>query len=310
VRAAVGASSARIELQPTPRPAAGEVIVRLPTRERSAWLNVAGDAEALERARRLAGPLAGLLDVALERERVADEAAQADTARRADVAKTAVLHAISHDLRSPRTAITTAVAGLRQGDVSSLDREELFSVLEDESARLVRLVDDLLDLCRIESGAVHPRTDWCDPSDAAACAAELVRARHGEHPIVIDTPRDLPLVHADSAQLERVFENLLDNAIRHSPPGAPVVVRGGVGGGRVTLRVLDEGRGMPASLRSRVFEPFTRGRGAGAGSGLGLAICRGFVEANGGRITVQSGVGRGSAFSVSFPLVEQPAPVT
>jgi two-component system sensor histidine kinase KdpD len=124
-------------------------------------------------------------------------------------------------------------------------------------------------------------------------------------------PDELPLVRADAAQLERVFSNLIENAIKFSPPGSPVRITGGVGGGRVTVRVIDHGRGIPSQHRARVFEPFFRGRGAArVGSGLGLAICRGFVEANGGTIVLQTGADRGTSFAVSFALVRQPQPET
>ncbi len=128
-----------------------------------------------------------------------------------------------------------------------------------------------------------------------------------EHPIEFALPPDLPLVRADAAQLERVFWNLVENAVKFSPAQAPVRISAGTGGGRVTVRVTDSGRGIPAQLRARVFEPFFRGRGEpGAGSGLGLAIARGFVEANGGQIVLQGGRDRGTSFAVSFPLVRQP----
>jgi two-component system sensor histidine kinase KdpD len=124
--------------------------------------------------------------------------------------------------------------------------------------------------------------------------------------IEMDLPEDLPLVRVDSVQAERVFKNLIENAVKFSPPEVPVRISGGMGGFHVTVRVIDRGPGIPAGDRMRVFEPFFRGRDGGQGSGLGLAICRGFVEANGGRIRVQSRAGEGTSFSVSFPLVEQP----
>jgi two-component system sensor histidine kinase KdpD len=139
----------------------------------------------------------------------------------------------------------------------------------------------------------------------ASAAAHL----RTEHPIEFSLPTDLPLVRADAAQLERVFSNLLENAVKFSPPGEPVRVTGGTGAGAVTVRVIDHGRGIPSQLRARVFEPFFRGRrGDGSGPGLGLAICRGFVEANGGRIVLQSEAQRGTSFAVSFPLEQQPSP--
>ena len=119
----------------------------------------------------------------------------------------------------------------------------------------------------------------------------------------------MPLVRADAAQLERVFSNLIENAVKFSPPGAPVQITGGASAGRVAVRVADRGSGIPRRYRSQVFEPFFRGRGPGdadAGSGLGLAICRGFVEANGGRIVLQTGRDTGTIFTVSVPVASQP----
>jgi two-component system sensor histidine kinase KdpD len=296
----------RVELRSVPAESKDEHPVRLPTDNRSGWLYVRRDRGwEREDAERLASALARLIDVAVERERLAMQSAEAEAARRADVAKTAVLHAVSHDFRSPLTAITTAASGLREGGLSEQDRADLVNVVETESQRLARMVTDLLDLSRIQAGAVDPRADWVDLRDVVAGAAAQVRAAGGDHPVTIDLPADLPLVQADASQLERVFSNLIENAVRFSPPGVPVKVSGGAGGGRVTVRVTDRGRGIPASQRSQVFEPFFRGRDSGGGSGLGLAISRGFVEANHGRI--QLSVSDGTSFAVSFPVARQPA---
>lgn len=257
-----------------------------------------------EQFARLAEPLGKLIDVARSRERAAEQAAEIEAARRAETARTAVLHAISHDLRSPLTAITTAGSALRTGHGSSAERLELIDVINGESLRLARLVDDLLDLSQIEAGAVRPRADWCDVHDTVASAAAQLSDAHS---IEFQLPPDLPLVRADAAQLRRVFSNLLENAAKFSPPDAAIRVQGGVAGGRVTVRVVDQGGGIPLPERGRVFEPFFRGRtGTGSGSGLGLAICRGFVEANGGRIVLQADTGQGTSFAVSFPTVAQP----
>jgi two-component system, OmpR family, sensor histidine kinase KdpD len=312
---ATGAARARVVLEPVPAPRAEEMTVALPARAGNAWLyltrDVSWEPEAIER---VGEPIGRLIDVAVERERVAEGAAENEAARRAEVTKTAILHAISHDLRSPLTAITTAGSTLALG-VSDAERVELIEVIESESARLAKLVDDLLDLSRIESGAVAPRADWCDLHDVVASAAAHAS---GEHPIEFHLPVELPLVRADAAQLERVFSNLIENAIKFSPAGAPVRITGGASAGRVAVRVADQGSGIPRRYRSQVFEPFFRGRGPGAGesagdgagasgSGLGLAICRGFVEANGGRIVLQTGRDTGTIFTVSFPVAGQPA---
>jgi two-component system sensor histidine kinase KdpD len=256
---------------------------------------------------RISEPLGRLIDVAVERERLAERAAETEAARTAEVARTAVLHAISHDLRSPLTAITTAGSALRAATITEAERDELIEVIEGEGARLAKLVDDLLDLSKIETGAVAPRADWCDLHDVVTSTAAHLRTRH---PIEFALPADLPLVRADATQLERVFSNLIENAIKFSPADAPVRITAGAGSGRVTVRVIDQGRGIPSGQRARVFEPFFRGRGqGGSGSGLGLAICRGFVEANGGQIVLQAGAERGTAFAVSFPVAPQPDPV-
>jgi two-component system sensor histidine kinase KdpD len=295
-------------LEPVPSPREDEMAVPVGARIRAAWLYVSDDAEwRREDLERISGPLGRLLDVAVERERVAEQSAETEAAKRAEVIKTAVLHAISHDLRSPITAIITAGSALGASGLTSEERHELTDVIRSESARLARLVDDLLDLSKIEARAVEPRADWCDLRDVVASAAAQVVDGSA---LEFGLPPDLPLVRADAAQLERVFSNLIENAIKFSPSGAPVRITGGTSGGRVTVRVIDTGRGIPPQHRARVFEPFFRGRGAtDPGSGLGLAICRGFVEANGGKISLQTGTDRGTSFAVTFPVPRQPEPV-
>jgi two-component system sensor histidine kinase KdpD len=295
-----------VVLEPVPLPRPGELIVPLNVRERTAWLYVSADTSWERRdLERIAGPLGRLLEVAVERERMAEVAAEAEAARRADAARTAILHTLSHDLRSPLTAITTAGSALRAVPVTDAERAELLDVIEHEGARLAELMSDLLDLSKIQAGAVAPQADWCDLAEIVTTSAAGLRS---EHPIEFALPADLPLVRADAAQLERVFSNLIENAVKFSPAGVPVRITAGVGGGRVTVRVTDQGRGIPSGDRARVFEPFFRVRGtAGSGSGLGLAICRGFVEANGGQILLQTGAGRGTSFAVSLPLEQQPS---
>jgi two-component system sensor histidine kinase KdpD len=240
----------------------------------------------------------------VERAEVAEVAAEAEAASRAEVARTAILHAISHDLRSPITAILTASAALRGQDVTAQERDDLRAAIEAEGGRLARVVGDLLDLSRIEAGAVAPQADWCYVADVVVTAA---RRFDGRHPIEFRLPPDLPLVRADASQLERVFSNLIENAVKFSPPEAPVEISGGSGPAWVTVRVVDRGPGIPLEHRRHIFEPFFQGRRSRAGSGLGLAICQGFVEANGGRIIVQSNVNLGTSFAVSFPAVSEPA---
>jgi two-component system sensor histidine kinase KdpD len=210
-------------------------------------------------------------------------------------------------LRSPLTAITTASSGLREPGLTAAERSELQHVIAAEAGRLARMVDDLLDLSKIEAGAVSPQADWCDLYEVVASAAAQARAQDR---LELALPEDLPLVRADPAQLERVFSNLVENAVKFSPPGSRVRLDAVLEARTITVRVTDAGPGIPAQDRSRVFEPFFRGGNTGAsGSGLGLAISRGFVEANGGSISVQEAPGGGTTFAVSFPIAAQPAAV-
>lgn len=294
-----------LELSSAPSSRLGKRDIRVPSRACSCWLYVPRDADVADSdLQRVVEALGGILDVAVERERLRSQAAEAEASRRGDIAKTAVLHTISHDLRSPLTAITTAAEGLVGDDVVDDERRELLTVVLEESARLADLVDDLLDLSRVQAGAVNPQLDWCDLHDVIGRAVGNVREDDAD--IRIQLAEDLPLVRGDAAQLERVFSNLLDNAVRFSPRGRPVRITGGVGPSVVTVRVIDEGPGVPPAQRSRVFEPFVSSRGGRGGAGLGLAICRGFVEASGGHIHLQSSSGHETAFAVSLPLVIQP----
>ena len=306
-----GRGELRLEASSAPQPRGGEVSLRLPTEARSVWLYATGSENWTEAdLNRIATPLARLLDVAAERERAAARGAEAEAARRADAAKTVILHAVSHDLRSPLTAIRTAAAGLREEGTGAEDRTALIEAIEEESDRLTRLIGNLLDLSRIEAGAVHPLTDWCDLLDVISLAVSHLRAPQEHNRIQIELDGELPLVRADASQLERVFSNLIENALRFSPSEEPVRVSGGVGAGKVTVRVIDRGPGVPAAERTAIFEPFHSGRRDGReGVGLGLAISRGFVEANGGELRLQADAADGTAFAVSFPLVEQPATV-
>ena len=306
-----GRGELRLGTSSAPQPNDRETVLRLPTEARSVWLYGKDSSGWTESdLNRIATPLARLLDVAAERERAAARGAEAEATRQADAAKTVILHAVSHDLRSPLTAIRTAAAGLREDETTAEDRSALIEAIEQEADRLTRLISNLLDLSRIEAGAVHPRTDWCDLLDVISTTVSNVREIHEPGRIQIELDSELPLVRADASQLERVFSNLIENALRFSPSAEPVRISGGVGGGKVTVRVVDLGPGVPASERSAIFEPFHSGRRGGReGVGLGLAISKGFVEANGGELRLQADAADGTAFAVSFPLVEQPATV-
>ncbi len=264
---------------------------------------------------RVVPALEALLSAALEREALQGGVVETAALRQADVVKTALLRAVSHDLRSPLTAISAAAEAIALPGVSMQEREELAAAILGETRRLSRLVDNLLDLSKLEAGAAEPRREWLSVEEALGAALEDLSSQPEEFQLSID--RDLPLVRADSTQLERAFVNVLENARRHSGGHAVSVraraVRTMTGeGNRLIVRVVDRGPGIPPAQLERVFEPFYRAgtaRGGHRGSGLGLAIARGFVEANGGTLHLESLPGQGATFVFELPLERStPAP--
>jgi two-component system sensor histidine kinase KdpD len=229
------------------------------------------------------------------------EAIEAEALRRSEELKTSLLRAVSHDLRTPLTAIIAAGAALDSPSVTDSERHELSDAVVDEGQRLSRLVENLLDVSRLESGKAEPHREPIDLVDLLDAARESI-GHHGDA-VRLALDDDLPTLRADPAQLERAFANLLENAVVHGE-GQPVLVRSRLVGPRLVVRVVDRGPGIPENLRERIFEPFYRGAGAasGGGSGLGLAIARGFIEANGGEIEVESLPGQGTSFVVTFAV--------
>lgn len=254
---------------------------------------------------RVVPALEATLSAAREREELQGEVVETAALRRGDVVKTALLRTISHDLRSPLTAITAAADGLCAQTLGEEDRRELGAVVAEETTRLTGLIDDLLDLSRLEAGAAEPRREWIALEDVLRAAGA-----HADAPLSFALEAELPLVRADAAQLERAFANVLQNAARHSG-GHPVSVRARAVGGRLVVRIVDRGPGIPAAQLDRVFEPFfssgNERTGGARGSGLGLAIARGFVEAGGGRLWAESLPGQGASFVCELPLEPVPA---
>jgi two-component system sensor histidine kinase KdpD len=270
---------------------------------------------------RVVPALESLLSAALERQGLLGGVVETAALRRADTVKTALLRAVSHDLRSPLTAISAAGEALSSPSLSDQERQEMAVVIQEEARRLSRLVDNLLDLSRLEAGAAEPRRDWTSVDELVRAALRDLAAAPDDFSLSID--RDLPLVRVDPVQMERAFANVLENARRHSG-GHPVsvraravrsLVRAHAGqddgnpppGDRVIVRVVDRGPGIPPAQLERVFEPFYRaGTTAGGhrGSGLGLAIARGFTEASAGSLHVESLPGQGASFVFELPLHE------
>jgi two-component system sensor histidine kinase KdpD len=255
---------------------------------------------------RIVPALAPLLAAALHREALQAEVVESQAIRRSDEMKTALLRTISHDFRSPLTAITTAGEALGSSNLSEEDREQLSAAVTEETARLSTLVSQLLDLSRLQAGAAEPRQDWCSVDEIVREAIEQLGAPDSKFVVTID--RELPLVRADAAQLERAFANLLANSLRHSVD-QPVAVSVHAGREKIVARVSNKGPGIPSADLTRIFEPFYRGdRQAGhSGSGLGLAIVRGFVEANGGSVRAESLPSQGATFIIELPIEQNPA---
>jgi K+-sensing histidine kinase KdpD len=260
-------------------------------------------AEADRRRQETDRVLGELRQMSEERDRMEAEAIEAGALRRSDELKTALLRSVSHDLRTPLTSIIAAGAALDSANVTPEERHELSEAVVGEGQRLSRLVENLLDVSRLESGNAEPRRQPVDLTGLLEAARESVGARPEEVKLSLDA--ELPMLVADAVQLERAFANLFENAVRHSD-GRPVLVRSRMTGGRLVVRVVDQGPGIPGPERERIFEPFYRREaGGGRGFGLGLAIARGFVEANGGEIAVESVPGQGSTFVISFPIAEE-----
>jgi two-component system sensor histidine kinase KdpD len=248
--------------------------------------------------------LAALLAVAVDHTKLEREALEAEALRRSDLVKTALLRAVSHDLRSPLTGIRTAVGALRNRTLhlTDADRDELLETIELDADRLSRLVGDLLDLSRLEAGGAAPEPELWSLDDLAREAVDSLGARGR-----VDIIGEAPLVNVDGAQVQRVLANFIENALRFSPADAHVVVRVTATRKDAIVRVVDQGPGIPERELERVFEPFFRRTGdASSGAGLGLAIARGFAAANDGRVWAESRPGQGATFALALPVVEVP----
>jgi K+-sensing histidine kinase KdpD len=221
---------------------------------------------------------------------------------REDAAKTAILRSISHDLRSPITAILAASEVLEHQGAAEAD--ELLASIRLQARRLDRLVGNLLELSRLEAGAALPVPEVWPVDSLVARALDAIGPANERVDVLL--PDELAPVLVDPAQIEHALVNLIENALRVSPPGRQVAVRAANEDGSLVIRVQDHGPGVAAADRERIFEAFERG-GSGEGTGLGLAIARGFVELNGGRLAVEPSAD-GAVFALVLPAVAAPAP--
>jgi two-component system sensor histidine kinase KdpD len=243
---------------------------------------------------------------ALDRARLRTQAAQAEALAEGDRMRTALLRAVSHDLRTPLASIKASVSSLRQTDVrwTPQDEAELLANIEQNADRLDALVGNLLDMSRLQAGSLEPFLRATAVDEVAPVA---LRGLDDADHLMIVVPDDLPLVRADPGLLERVLANLFSNALRHSPPDLHPMLRaredGASGGRSVVLDVIDHGVGVPAGLKERIFEPFARLDERSPGVGLGLAVAKGFAEAMGGTIVAVDTPGGGLTVRVTLPAL-------
>ncbi len=248
--------------------------------------------------------------LALDRVRLAEEARQAALRAKTEELRSGLLSAVSHDLRTPLAAITGAGTMLRED--AALDpalRRDLVETVCEEAERLERLVSNLLDMTRLDSGTVEPKREWVPLVEVIGGALTRLERRLAGRKVTTAIPEDVPLLSIDPVLVEQLFLNLLENAAKYTPPGSDIDVRAAREGGTLVVDVADRGPGLPAGDEERVFERFHRGEHAGVrGVGLGLPIARAIAQAHGGRLAAANRPGGGAVFRLTLPLPAEPPP--
>ncbi len=286
----------------------GAAVTRVPVSETVALL-VSGQQDPV--SQRLLHGFAAQAGAALDRDRLRTQAAQAEALAEGNRMRTALLAAVSHDLRTPLASIKASVSTLRQTDVAwtPADEAALLATIEDAADRLDALIGNLLDMSRLAAGSLEP---FLRPASIDEVAPAALLGLAPASSIRMAVPDGLPLVRTDPVLLERVLANLFSNALAHSPAGWPPELRAAQEGDTVRLEVCDHGPGVPDAFKTRMFEPFERlgERGSGTGVGLGLAVARGFLEAMGGTAAAADTPGGGLTVRVTLPVAAAPATST
>lgn len=260
--------------------------------------------------RRLLEAFVSLAAVAIERVHLAEAAQTSQVIEATEKLQSALLSSISHDLRTPLVSITGTLSSL-QDDGSHLDDPSKQSLIENarqEADRLNRLVGNLLDMSRLESGAVHVKREPAEIEDVIGAALEQMNGHLEGRPVQVNVPRDLPLVPLDFGLMVQVFINLIDNAIKYSPPDSPIEIRAFRTDNSVEIQVADRGVGIPRTDLNRVFDKFYRVERPESvtGTGMGLAICRGIVEGHGGQIQAENRPEGGTVIRLTLPRLTLP----
>jgi len=256
---------------------------------------------------RLLQAFANQTAVALERARLADEAEGVRVQHETERLRSALLSSVSHDLRTPLAVITGVTSALLEDEasLSPEERQEMLRTAAEEAARLNRLVGNLLAMTRLESGALQIRRSWHSIEELIGAALHRLDPLRAGRPVMVDAPSELPLVSVDDVLIEQVLYNLIENALKYAPSAEPIQILARAGAGEVQVTVRDRGPGIVPGTEDLVFDKFYRGAdGSTAGVGLGLAICRGIVEAHGGRIRAATATGGGAEFTFTLPIGE------
>jgi two-component system sensor histidine kinase KdpD len=246
--------------------------------------------------------------LALERARLAEEARAAVLRARTEEMRSALLSAVSHDLRTPLAAITGAATSLREARQGTASPDaDLVDTICEEADRLERLVRNLLDMTRLQSGALEVKREWVPIEEIVGSALNRLDGPLAGRAVRTELPADLPLLSVDAVLFEQVFVNLLENAAKYTPAGTMIEIEARADAHTVVIEVADRGPGLPGGSEARIFERFVRGGATGVpGAGLGLAICRGIVEAHRGTIAAENRPGGGARFRLTMPREEQP----
>jgi two-component system sensor histidine kinase KdpD len=249
------------------------------------------------------------LALALERDQMAVAAHEAQVQAEAEHLRSSLLSGVSHDLRTPLSVIAGASSSLLQNrDASEATRQELLTTIIDETRRLSRLLENLLEMSKLESGSAAPNMQWHVLEEVVGAALARTSRDLAHHQVHVAMPAELPLIRVDGVLLEQVFINLLENAARYCPPGTRINVAAAVDGPWLMITVADNGPGIPPGSEEKVFEKFFRGDGhpdARRGSGLGLAICRAVIRLHGGTITAANRSTGGAQFTVRLPIPKE-----
>jgi two-component system sensor histidine kinase KdpD len=255
--------------------------------------------------------LAALIAGTVERIMLSDQVRQTQVQVEAEKMRTNLLSSVSHDLRTPLTGIIGAAATLAESSdtLSPQVRAELLQTISEEAERVSRLVSNLLDMTRLESGQVSPNLEWLPVEELVGSAVRRCANRLIGHVVRVNLPDNLPMFYADSILMEQVLVNLLDNATKYSPADSEIDISASVDEATITVSVADRGPGVPQDQHNHIFEKFVRGQEAARkpGVGLGLAICRAIVAVHGGRIGVEDRPGGGSVFNISLPRKAEPS---